>query len=69
MVTERDELLARVTDGLAARVVAGSVVGHEDGVSIRSRRSDPVELTWDELETSDNPAQLADERFEGAQAD
>lgn len=66
MLQPRDEMLGRLTDSLGALVWAGTFVGHESGVSFVIHHHSVADMSWDELETSDDPVALARERLAAA---
>lgn len=63
MITKRDELLGRLTDRLGTLMWAGTFVGHDSGVSYVIRHQRVANMTWDELESADDPVELARERM------
>jgi hypothetical protein len=63
MLTPRDEMLGRLTDSLGTLVWAGTFIGKDSGVSFVIRHQSVADMTWDELEASDDPVALARERL------
>ena len=69
MLTRRDELLGQLTDCLGALAWAGNFIGHESGVSFVVRHHSLADITWEELETTDDPVSLARDRMAALLAD
>lgn len=63
MLTKRDEMLGRLTSHLSALVTQGTFVGHDAGVSLVVQHERLADFTWDELDASDDPVELARERL------
>ncbi len=63
MLEPRDELLGRLTDCLGTLVWAGTFIGHASGVSLVILHQPVVQMTWEELESSEDPVALARERI------
>ncbi len=63
MLTKRDALLGKLTDHLSTLVWSGNFVGHDSGVSFLVRHRSVADMTWDELEATDDPVALARERL------
>jgi hypothetical protein len=63
MLMKRDELLGRLTTCLGTLVNSGNFIGHESGVSVVILHRSVADMTWDELEASDDPVGLARERI------
>ena len=69
MLAPRDELLGRLTDCLGSLVWAGTFIGHESGVSLVILHQPVADMTWEELESSEDPVGLARERISALAAE
>ncbi len=63
MLRPRDALLGRLTDSLGPIMWKGTFIGHDSGVSFVVRHQRLVDMTWDELEASEDPVALARDRL------
>ncbi len=63
MLTKRDEMLGKLTDHLSLMIWTGNFVGHDSGVSVVVHHRNVADMTWDELEASEDPVALAKERI------
>ena len=63
MPRPRDEMLGRLTDSLGDQMWTGTFVGNDTGVAFVVRHQRMAEMSWDELESAEDPVALARERL------